>query len=51
MKWTKEDAMTLGDVVRRIRNEYLGSIVCYVYQQALENRPLLKVLKTLCLTA
>ena len=51
LQWTKEDAMTLGDVVRRIRNEYLGNIVCYVYQQALENRPLLKVLNTLHLIA
>jgi hypothetical protein len=30
----QESEMTLGDVVRRIREEYFGQIIVYVYQQA-----------------
>ena len=44
-------ALTLGDVVWRIRNEYLGNLVCYVYQQAVEKQPLVKVLKALHLAS
>jgi hypothetical protein len=36
-EWMSDDAdLTLGDVVRRIREEFFGQIVVYVYQQALE---------------
>ncbi|MCZ8514336.1 hypothetical protein O9H85_18275 [Paenibacillus filicis] len=43
--------MTLGDVVRRIREEFFGQIIVYVYQQALEKKPLLDILKHLKLSA
>ncbi|MCF8568006.1 hypothetical protein LLE49_25100 [Alicyclobacillus tolerans] len=36
LEWSGKQTLTLGDVVWRIRNEHLGNIVCYVYQQALE---------------
>lgn len=39
--------MTLGETVNRIRQEYLGQIIVYVYQQALEKRPLFDILKQL----
>ncbi|UOF89059.1 IS701 family transposase [Fodinisporobacter ferrooxydans] len=48
---TEQDPMTLGDVVRRIRKEYFGQIVTYVYQQALAQRPLFEVLDELKLSA
>ena len=51
LDWSNNPTLTLGDVVRRIRNEHLGNIVCYVYQQALEKQPLVKVLKSLRLSA
>jgi len=41
---TGEFPMTLGDVVRRIRKEHLGQLVVYVYEQALAQNPLHKVL-------
>lgn len=44
-------SMTLGDVVRRIRDEYWGQIIVYVYQQALKNKPLHGILQELKLTA
>jgi hypothetical protein len=43
--------LTLGDVVRRIREEFFGQIIVYVYQQALEKKPLLDILKQLKLSA
>ncbi|MFD0872390.1 IS701 family transposase [Paenibacillus residui] len=43
--------VTLGDVVRRIREEFFGQIVVYVYQQALEKKPLLDILRHLRLSA
>ena len=36
----QQSEMTLGDVVRRIRDEYFGQVIVYVYQQALEKKPL-----------
>jgi hypothetical protein len=40
--WMKNGKhLTLGDVVYRIRQEYFGQIIVYVYQQALEKKPLL----------
>jgi SRSO17 transposase len=39
--------LTLGDVVRRIREEFFGQIILYVYQQALEKKPLFDILKHL----
>jgi hypothetical protein len=43
--------MTLGDVVNRIRHEYFGQIIVYVYQQALEQKPLKEILDFLKITA
>jgi len=52
IEWSAGHATcTLGDTVRRIRNEYLGTMMCYVYQQALENKPLAQVLRELQLSA
>jgi hypothetical protein len=33
-----EADLTLGDVVRRIREEFFGQIIVYIYQQALEKK-------------
>jgi len=50
--WMKSDKhLTLGDVVYRIRQEYFGQIIVYVYQQALEKKPLFDILKHLKLSA
>jgi hypothetical protein len=51
--WMKRDDsdLTLGDVVRRIREEHFGQIIIYVYQQALEKKPLFDILKQLKLPA
>lgn len=43
-EWYLKQAMTLGDVVYRIRQDVLGQMVTYVYQQALEKRPLKEIL-------
>ncbi|GEM_PF-4196010 len=43
--------LTLGDAVYRIRQEYFGQIIVYVYQQALEKKPLFDILKHFKLTA
>jgi hypothetical protein len=37
--------MTLGDVVTRIRDEVFEQTIIYVYQQALEKKPLFDILK------
>jgi hypothetical protein len=51
-EWRRDGAdLTLGDVVRRIREEFFGQIVVYVYQQALEKKPLLDILRHLKLPA
>lgn len=51
-EWSDDGTtLTLGDVVRRIRKDYLGQTVVYVYQQALAQRPLSEVLDELKLTA
>ncbi|WP_229522542.1 hypothetical protein [Paenibacillus monticola] len=51
-EWMKKQAeLTLGDVVRRIREEYFGQTIVYVYQQALEKKPLFDILKQLKLSA
>ncbi|MFC6548242.1 IS701 family transposase [Cohnella cellulosilytica] len=50
--WMKGDKhLTLGDVVYRIRQEFLGQIIVYVYQQALEKKPLFDILKHLKIPA
>jgi hypothetical protein len=43
--------LTLGEVVYRIRQEYFGQIIVYVYQQALEKKPLFDILKDLKIPA
>jgi hypothetical protein len=43
--------LTLGEVVYRIRQEYFGQIIVYVYQQALEKKPLFDILKGLKIPA
>jgi hypothetical protein len=43
--------LTLGDVVYRIRQEYFGQVIVYVYQQALEKKPLFDILKHLKIPA
>ncbi|WP_239717383.1 transposase [Paenibacillus sp. 19GGS1-52] len=48
---TSDNILTLGDVVRRIRNEHFGQIIVYVYQQALDHKPLKEVLDDLKLSA
>ena len=51
-EWVKDATkLTLGDVVYRIRQEYFGQIIVYVYQQALEKKPLFDILKHLKLSA
>jgi SRSO17 transposase len=51
-EWSQSDnPLTLGDVVRRIRNEHFGQIIVYVYQQALDHKPLKEVLNDLKLPA
>lgn len=51
-EWLKQNgSLTLGDVVRRIRKEHLGQIIVHVYQQALEQKPLKEVLKSLNISA
>jgi hypothetical protein len=51
-EWMSDGAdVTLGDVVRRIREEFFGQIIVYVYQQALEKKPLLDILRHLKLSA
>ncbi|WP_338120020.1 transposase [Paenibacillus thalictri] len=51
-EWSRENAeLTLGDVVRHIREDYFGQIIVYVYQQALEKKPLFDILKLLRLSA
>ncbi|WP_150273644.1 IS701 family transposase [Paenibacillus tepidiphilus] len=51
-EWMKQTPnLTLGDVVRRIREEHFGQMIVYVYQQALEKKPLFDILKLLRLSA
>lgn len=51
-EWMKDaEHLTLGDVVYRIRQEYFGQIIVYVYQQALEKKPLFDILKHLKIPA
>jgi SRSO17 transposase len=44
-------SLSIGDVVRRIRKDSLGQIVVYAYEQALNQKPLMSVLKELRLSA
>jgi len=48
-EWIMKDSkhLTLGDVVYRIRQEFFGQIIVYVYQQALEKKPLFDILRHL----
>lgn len=50
--WMNKDRnLTLGDVVYRIRQEFFGQIIVYVYQQALEKKPLFDILRHLKIPA
>jgi SRSO17 transposase len=52
IEWSNEsNELTLGAVVRRIRKDYFGQTVVYVYQQALARRPLMELLDELKLNA
>lgn len=52
MEWSKSHAsLTFGDAVRRIRQEYFGQLVVYVYEEALKKTPLFEVLSRLKITA
>jgi len=52
VEWSTPTApLTLGDVVRRIRQEHFGQLVVYVYEQALAKKPLFDILKRLKITA
>nr|WP_263325082.1 transposase [Neobacillus sp. Marseille-Q6967] len=42
---------SIGDVVRRIRKDSLGQLVVYAYEQGLNQKPLMSILKELRLTA
>ncbi|MDQ8736470.1 transposase [Paenibacillus sp. LHD-38] len=47
-EWSKPSAkLTLGDVVRRIRYEHKGQLLLYVYEQALQKKPLFDILREL----
>lgn len=51
-KWKQPGIpMTIGDVVRRIRKEYLGQIIVFAYEQGLSKKPLADVLKQFKITA
>jgi len=51
-EWTKPNiSLTFGDVVRRIRQDYFGQVIVYVYEQAMAKTPLFDILKRLKLTA
>jgi SRSO17 transposase len=39
-EWSKNSPLTLGDTVRRIRTEFLGQLVVYVYKKGLAKTPL-----------
>jgi hypothetical protein len=46
--WMKNDKrLTLEDMLCRIRQAFFGQIIVYVYQQALEKRPIFDILKHL----
>jgi hypothetical protein len=49
--WATECSLTIGDVVRRIRKEHFGQLIVYVYQQALEKKPITEVLQTFKISA
>jgi hypothetical protein len=48
---TNSKPLTLEDVVYRIRQEFFGQIIVYVYQHALEKKPLLDILPPLKIPA
>ena len=50
-EWGTSNFLTLGDVVRHLRQEHLGQLVVYGYEQALAKRPIKEVLKSLKLAA
>lgn len=51
-EWSTEELqMTLGDVVYRIRQEMLGQIIVYVYERALQQKPLFDILQQLQIPA
>ena len=50
-EWQQGIPLTIGDVVRRIRKDYLGQIVVFAFEQGLSKKPLADVLKQLKLTA
>lgn len=48
MKWSKPSTkLTLGDVVRRFRHEHRGQMLLYVFEQAMQKKPLFDILRDL----
>lgn len=48
VEWSKPSSkLTLGDVVRRFRHEHKGQMMLYVFEQALQNKPLFDILQDL----
>lgn len=51
-EWSKSNSkLTLGDIVRRIRQEHRGQMLLYVYEQALQKKPLFDILRDLKLSS
>ncbi len=52
LQWNSDCmSLSIGDVVRRFRKDSLGQIVVYAYEQALNQKPLMSILKELKLIA
>lgn len=48
LKWSKPSTkLTLGDVVRRFRHEHKGQMLLYVFEQAMQKKPLFDILRDL----
>lgn len=48
MEWsTPSSKLTLGDVVRRFRHEHKGQMLLYVFEQAMQKKPLFDILRDL----
>jgi SRSO17 transposase len=48
MEWSRPSAkLTLGDVVRRFRHEHKGQMLFYVFEQAMQKKPLFDILRDL----
>jgi hypothetical protein len=52
LKWSKPSSkLTLGDVVRRFRHEQKGQMLLYVFEQAVQKKPLFDILRDLKMIA